>query len=60
MDIGAPELIIILVVVMVLFGGGRIAQLGGELGAAIHEFRAGLHAADETNPFDKTEPADES
>lgn len=40
--IGAPELIIILVVVVLVFGTGRIGKLGGELGKSIREFRRGI------------------
>ena len=39
---GGPELIIILVVVVLLFGVGRIGRIGGELGQGIKEFRKGL------------------
>ena len=42
MDIGAPELLIILVIVIVLFGTGRVANIGRDLGTAINEFRQGL------------------
>lgn len=42
MDIGPSELIIILVIVLLLFGPGRIANIGGEMGKAIAEFRKGL------------------
>ncbi len=41
-DIGAPELIIILIIVLLLFGPGRIGQVGGELGKGIRSFREGL------------------
>ena len=37
-----PELIIVLLIVVVLFGAGRVSKLGGELGIAIREFRKGL------------------
>jgi sec-independent protein translocase protein TatA len=50
MDIGAPELIIVLVIVVVLFGSGRLAKLGGELGQGMREFRKGLAGAEETKP----------
>jgi len=30
----------------VLFGGGRIARLGGELGTAVREFRRGIGAGE--------------
>ncbi len=42
MDIGPSELIIVLVIVLLLFGPGRIANIGGEMGKAIAEFRKGL------------------
>ena len=47
--IGLPELAIILVVVLVLFGAGRIGKVGGELGTAIREFRKGLNPDDATH-----------
>ena len=46
MDIGAPELLLILVIVVILFGSGRIAKLGGELGHGLREFRKGLEGDD--------------
>lgn len=38
---GLPELLIILVVVLLLFGPGRIAKIAGELGKGIRSFREG-------------------
>jgi sec-independent protein translocase protein TatA len=49
MDFGAPELIIILIVVLLIFGPGRIASLGHELGASIRQFRQGLDTPSESN-----------
>ena len=40
-------LAIVLVIVLVLFGGGRVGKLGGELGTAIREFRKGLNGGEE-------------
>jgi len=42
-----PELIIVLIIVIVLFGAGRVSKLGGELGVAIREFRKGLENSDQ-------------
>lgn len=38
--IGAPELVIILVIVMIIFGVGRLPEIGGAMGKAIREFRS--------------------
>ena len=50
MDIGVPELLIILVVVLLLFGPGRIAKTAGELGKGLKSFRDGLSGKDESQP----------
>jgi sec-independent protein translocase protein TatA len=48
--LGAPELIIILVIVILIFGVGRIANIGGELGKGINAFRKGLKSDEEKKP----------
>jgi sec-independent protein translocase protein TatA len=40
--VGGPQLIIILVVVLVLFGGSQLPKLARNLGKAQQEFKAGL------------------
>lgn len=45
--IGLPELAIILVIVILLFGVGRIGKIAGELGSGIRSFREGLQGKDE-------------
>ena len=37
--IGWPELIILLVVVLIVFGPGKLGQLGAALGRSIRDFR---------------------
>lgn len=37
--LGPTELIIILVIVLLIFGAGRLAEVGGALGKGIREFR---------------------
>lgn len=39
--IGAPELIIVLVIVLVIFGGAKLPKLARSLGQAQREFKAG-------------------
>ncbi len=41
-SIGTTELILILAIVILLFGIGRVSRVGGEMGLAIREFRKGL------------------
>ena len=38
-DIGLPELLIILVIVLLVFGAGKLPQIGGALGKSIREFK---------------------
>ena len=45
--LGPTELIIILVIVIVVFGVGRISKIGGELGSGIRAFKDGLQGEDE-------------
>jgi sec-independent protein translocase protein TatA len=39
---GVPELLIILVIIILLFGVGRIGKIAGELGKGIRSFKNGL------------------
>jgi len=42
-SIGLPELLLILLIALLLFGTKRLPELGGSLGRAISEFKRGLH-----------------
>jgi len=46
--LGATELIIILVVALVIFGPGKLPELGGALGKGIRDFRKSLESKEET------------
>ena len=50
---GLPELLIVLVLVLLLFGPGRIAKIAGELGKGIRSFREGI-TPDEENKDEKS------
>ena len=41
-NLGTTELIIILVIVLLVFGVGRVSKIGAELGQGIREFRRGI------------------
>ena len=60
MSLGPTELIIILVIVILLFGIGRVGRIGGELGSAVANFRKGLNTnKEETTTTTTTIPADQ-
>ena len=40
--LGWPELIVVLVIVLLVFGVGRISKIAGELGSGIRAFKDGL------------------
>jgi len=42
LDLGAPELILILLIVLLLFGGTKLPQLSRSLGESMRELRKGL------------------
>ena len=46
-QLGPTELIIILVIIIILFGAGRISKIAGELGQSIRELRKGISPDDE-------------
>lgn len=43
--LGAPELLVVLVILLVLFGGAKLPKLARSLGQAQREFREGTVAA---------------
>ena len=47
MDVGVPELLIILFVVLLVFGSTRVPKLARSLGEASREFRRGASSDDE-------------
>jgi sec-independent protein translocase protein TatA len=55
--LGATELIIILVIVVILFGGRRLPEIGKGIGEAIKNFKKSTNEPDEIDvtPDDKSE-----
>lgn len=59
--LGAPELIVIALIALLLFGAGRIADIGKGLGQGIKNFKQGLkEAGDEDNDEVVAKKADKS
>ncbi|MEF3274286.1 MAG: twin-arginine translocase TatA/TatE family subunit [Chloroflexus sp.] len=58
MGLGWGELLVILVIVVAIFGAGKLAGLGGALGSSIREFRKAVRGDDE--PRNDTKPEGET
>ena len=51
--LGVPELMVILVIALVIFGPSKLPQIGSGLGKAIRDFKKGVtESNDEDNPKD--------
>lgn len=54
-SIGAPELIVIALIALLLFGAGRIADIGKGLGQGIKNFKQGLKEAGDDDESEETD-----
>jgi len=48
-DIGLPELLVIFIIVLVLFGPGKLPNMGKAIGEALRGFKKALKEPDENN-----------
>ncbi len=55
-NLGGPELLLVLAIVILLFGVGRVSRIGGELGSAVANFRKGLQDGAKGNTEETEEP----
>lgn len=53
---GVPELLIILAIMLVIFGAGKIPEIGGALGKSIRNFKKASEGKDEIEINPKKEP----
>lgn len=53
--IGMPELIIILVIILIIFGVGKLPEIGGGMGKAIRNFKNASKEAEDEAPEKKIE-----
>ncbi len=56
-DIGIPELIVILVIALLVFGPGRVPDIGRSLGRALREFRDAIRGEAAPPARDSRAPA---
>ena len=54
---GWPEILLILVIIVIIFGVGRFSEVGAGLGKGIREFRHGLSGKDRDNKAEENEPS---
>ena len=45
--IGVPEMLVILVIVFIIFGAGKLPEIGGAIGRGIKNFKKATHEPDE-------------
>lgn len=57
---GITELLIVLVIVLVLFGVGRISKIAGEMGSGIRSFKEGLQGPDSEESEDEEAKSEET
>ena len=59
MRLGTMEILLILVLALVIFGGGNIAGVGKALGQSIREFKNEVKADDKDEKIQKAEASEE-
>jgi sec-independent protein translocase protein TatA len=55
--LGIGELLVILVIVMIIFGAGRLPEIGEGLGRGIRNFRKSVKAPDEIDITPRSDPS---
>ncbi len=55
-----PQLLIVLVIVLALFGGKKLRSLGSDLGDAVKGFRSAMNEGNKDDDDDKEQLADDS
>jgi|TARA_B100001079_G_scaffold114680_1_gene98710 TatA/E family protein of Tat protein translocase len=57
MGIGFPELMIILVIIMIIFGAGKLPEIGSAFGRSIKNFKTSMKEAEEAGAVEGGENA---
>ncbi len=63
LGIGMPELLVIMVIALVIFGPGKIPEMGSAIGKALKDFKRSMSAEEEAGggkepPASKTDKRD--
>jgi sec-independent protein translocase protein TatA len=56
-NIGLPEVLVVLVIALIIFGPKRLPELGRSVGKGIREFRASISGADDDDDEQPSKPA---
>ena len=58
--IGIPELLIILVIILIIFGAGKLPEIGGAIGKGIRNFKKSFQDQEEIRNTDDPEKIEEN
>ncbi|MFW5790351.1 MAG: twin-arginine translocase TatA/TatE family subunit [Bacillota bacterium] len=58
--LGAPELIIILVIVLILFGPSKLPEIGNAIGSGIRELKKATKEVEDAASLDEEEDKDKN
>ncbi len=58
--LGTTELLIILALVMIIFGAGKLPQVGGALGKSLRNFKEGVKEGEEDKSGDDPDKIDDN
>ena len=53
--LGMPELVIIMILVLIIFGAGKLPEIGGAIGKGIKSFKGAVTEKDEVSRVEKGE-----
>jgi len=58
--IGIPELLIILVIILIIFGAGKLPEIGGAIGKGIRNFKKSFQDQEEIKSADDSEKIEDN